>query len=218
MSEVPEHPGMNEVPERSTGVPDTIEQAATADDAATGEQPVLHALQQRRSHSKVTDDAPSDGELASLVAAMSHVSDHSGLRPWRLLSLRGDRRDALGRALAEAAGDIDRLERHVSKARRAPLVIAVVVSPREHKKVPQWEQEAVAAGVAHMLSLLLHEAGWGTIWRTGPLTRSEPVRQAHALRADEYLLGWLYVGGVPAKDQKPKPRKPIDVDAHLAAL
>lgn len=208
---------MTETPEHSVQAGGAPEQAVPVEPATT-HRPVLHALQQRRSHSKVTDDAPSDSELAPLVAAMSSVSDHSGLRPWRLLALRGDRREALGRALAKAAGDIDKAERHVAKAQRAPLVLAVVVSPREHKKVPRWEQEAVAAGVAHMLSLLLHEAGWGTIWRTGPLTRSKPVRTAHGLCADEYLLGWLYVGGVPENDKKQKPRKAIDIDAHFASL
>ncbi|WP_409048236.1 nitroreductase family protein [Microbacterium sp. HA-8] len=72
-----------------------------------------------------------------------------------------------------------------------------MASPRKSDKVPRWEQEAVASGVAHVLSLLLDEAGWGVIWRTGHYTRAKAVAKAHGLKKSEDLLGWLYVGGKP---------------------
>ncbi|TDP95582.1 nitroreductase [Leucobacter luti] len=178
--------------------------------------PALAALRDRRSHSKVTDEAPNHAELAELLSVMSSIADHSGLRPWRIIELRGDARLRFGEGLAAAAGE--KREKYRSKATRAPLVLAIVVSPRLNHKVPVWEQEAVASGVAHALGLLLHEAGWGVIWRTGPLTRSEPVHAAHELGANEYLLGWLYVGGIPDRDRKHKPRSPLDPARHLSAL
>lgn len=179
----------------------------------------LEAVRNRRSHSSVTEEAPSSAELAELVAALSSVADHSGLRPWRLIELRGDDRDVIATGLAAAdGGDEKAREKYAKKARRAPLVLAIVVKPRPSGKVPVWEQEAVASGVAHLLSLLLHEAGWGVIWRTGTLTRTEPVHRAHRLAPDEYLLGWLYIGGIPEKDRKQKPRKPLRVDEVLGTL
>ena len=179
----------------------------------TEETPALRAVRARRSHSSVTSSAPTHEELASLVAALSSVADHSGLRPWRLIELRGDDRDLLGDGLARAAGGSP--EKYRSKARRAPLVLAIVVTPRASKKVPVWEQEAVASGAAHLLSLLLDERGWGVIWRTGELTRHKAVRKALGVKKPEYLLGWLYVGGKPDCDRKSKPRKPLDLSRHL---
>lgn len=179
----------------------------------------LDALRRRRSHSKVTGAAPTHEELAEFVAALASLADHSGLRPWRLIELRGEDRDRLGEALAEAEGK-DR-EKYVAKARRAPLVLAVVVSPVESRKVPAWEQEAVASGAAHLLELLLDEAGWGVMWRTGLQARSGPVRRAHRLAPEEYLLGWLYIGGVEDRGDrggKDKPRAPLDLSKHLTAL
>jgi len=123
----------------------------------------------------------------------------------------------VGRAIAEAAGaegsDAEKLAR---KPLRAPLLLAIVVSPRPSAKVPDWEQEAVASGVAHALSLLLDEAGWGVMWRTGHYTRTEPVHRAHGLEAEERLLGWLYVGSKPAK--KSGKRKPVPAKKHLTSL
>lgn len=178
-------------------------------------RPAFDALSARRSHSKVTDEAPSDAELGRLLGAMTSIADHSRLRPWRVISLRGDARLRLGRGLAKASGSDSK--KTIAKATRAPLVLAIVVSPRK-SKVPVWEQEAVASGVAHALELLLHEAGWGCFWRTGHETRSKALRKAHKLKKHEYLLGWLYVGGIPDRDRKIKPRKPLELERHLTAL
>ena len=141
----------------------------------------------------MTDAAPTHEEILALVAAAGRVADHSSLRPWRLIELRGDARARLGAAIAEA----ENKDEPSTKPMRAPLLIAVVASRRESEKVPAWEQDAVASGVAHMLSLLLDEAGWGVMWRTGHYTRTKAVAKMHGLLKHESLLGWLYVGGKP---------------------
>jgi len=173
----------------------------------------LEAALARRSWSKVTDEAPTHDELLTLVAAAGRVADHSSLQPWRLIELRGDDRDRLGRAINKAQGD----KGVSSKPTRAPLLIAVVASYRKSHKVPRWEQEAVASGVAHMLSLLLDEAGWGVIWRTGHYTRAKAVAKAHGLKKNEELLGWLYVGGKPPRS-RPGRRKAIDARGLVSRM
>ncbi|MFE6736901.1 nitroreductase family protein [Microbacterium sp. NPDC057650] len=173
----------------------------------------LDAVLARKSWSKVDDVSPTHEQLLPLVAAAGRVADHSSLRPWRLIELRGEDRERLGAAIAKAQGD----DKPSSKPLRAPLLIAVVVSPRKSEKVPYWEQEAVASGVAHTLSLLLDEAGWGVIWRTGHYTRSKAVAKAHGLKKKEQLLGWLYVGGKPAGKDGGR-RKAIDAESVLGRM
>ena len=46
----------------------------------------------------------------------------------------------------------------------------------------------------------------------------QAVRKAHRLEKGEHLLGWLYVGGIPERDRKTKPRKPLDASRHLSSL
>ncbi|WP_309129547.1 nitroreductase family protein [Microbacterium sp.] len=173
----------------------------------------IDAVLARTSWSKVTEDAPTHDELLPLIAAAGRIADHSSLRPWRLIELRGDDRLVLGKAIAKAQKD----KKPSTKPLRATLLIAVVASYRKSDKVPHWEQEAVASGVAHMLSLLLDEAGWGVIWRTGGYTRSKHVAKAHGLKKDEELLGWLYVGGKPA-GKLPGRRKPVDAEAMISRM
>jgi nitroreductase len=166
----------------------------------------------------VTDAAPTKRELLPLIEAAASVADHASLRPWRVIALRGEARERLGRALAEASGlDGGAADKMAAKPLRAPLLLAIVVSPKPSHKVPRWEQEAVASGVAHALSLVLDEAGWGVMWRTGLQTRSGAVHRMHELEPDETLLGWLYVGGKPSK-RKSGRRKSITAKDYLTSL
>lgn len=172
----------------------------------------------RRSHSRVTPAAPTHEELLPLVAAAGRVADHSALHPWRLIELRGDARLRLGRAFvkdAKATGE--EAEKLAAKPLRSSLLLAIVAVRTKSEKVPGWEQDAVAAGVAHLLSLLLDDAGWGVMWRTGHHTRSKAVRRMHGLAGNERLLGWLYVGGVP-EDGREGHRTSIDPERFLSTL
>ncbi len=169
----------------------------------------LDAVMRRHSYPQVTDDAPTHDELAPFVEAAATIADHGSLKPWRLIELRGETRVALGEVFAEGGGSAD-------KPLRAPLLIAVVAIHRSKSK-PEWEQEVVASGVGYMMSLLLDEAGWGVFWRTGDLARSKRVARMHKLAKNEKLMGWLYVGGKPAKSKSSK-RPKITVSQHLSSL
>jgi nitroreductase len=179
--------------------------------------PVADARRRRRSHSAVGTTAPTTRELLPLIEAAGSVADHGSLHPWRIIALRGSARDTVGRAMAEAAGlEGPSAAKSAAKLRRAPLVLAIVVSPKPSIKVPDWEQEAVASGVAHALSLVLDEAGWGVMWRTGLHARAKAVHEAHRLAPHERLLGWLYVGAKPATTSGR--RTPIDAKDYLSSL
>ncbi|MBM7505531.1 nitroreductase family protein [Agromyces aurantiacus] len=172
----------------------------------------------RRSWPKVTDDAPDDAELADLLEAAGRVADHGALVPWRVIALRGEARRRLGDALVEAAAvEGEAAAKLAAKPVRAPLLLALVAVVQPHPKVAEWEQEACAAGVGHMLTLLLDEAGWGVMWRTGPHTRHPVVAGMHGLAEGERLMGWLYVGGKPATGRPERRRAPV-AEGRLSSL
>ena len=179
---------------------------------------LVELLRTRRSGGRLTDAAPSDTELADLLALAMNAPDHAALRPWRMVVLRGAARERLGVALADAQGatGADR-DRVAAKALRAPLLLGVVLSARPHPKVPEWEQLAAATAVVTHLGLLLHEAGWSSMWRTGQAVEATDVRAVMAVEPWEKLLGWLYIGR-PEPDAS-RPVRPIgDAWAHLSVL
>lgn len=176
------------------------------------------AIKRRRSYPRVTADAPTTEELLPLIASAATAADHAALRPWRVIELRGDARVRLGEAFIEASGlagtDAERL---AAKPVRASLLLAVVASRKDSFKVHDWEQDAAAAGIAHLLTLLLDDAGWGVMWRSGGHTRSAEVRRMHKLADNEDLLGWLYIGG-KTDDSKPDARADFDPSDFISAL
>lgn len=179
----------------------------------------LDAVRRRQSYPQVTDVAPSHEQLLELVEAAGSIADHAALRPWRLIELRGDARARLGDAFVVESGlHGPHAQKLSEKPLRAPLLIAVVARHEPSIKVPAWEQDAVASGIAHTLSLLLHEQGWGVMWRTGGHTRSDAVRRVHGLADNEHLMGWLYVGGVPDAAQAQTHRQAIDGERFLSVL
>ncbi|MCQ9368159.1 nitroreductase family protein [Brevibacterium sp. 91QC2O2] len=185
------------------------------------ENPTLATMAARRSVSKVGPGAPGDEELRELLAAVTPVADHKSLRPWRLITLRGDERLGLGRAL-DAASGTERKDGEVNtKPLRADLLIAVVARHTENHKVPEWEQHATAAGAAHLLELALWAAGWGVMWRSGLAANAPEVRAYHGLDDDELLMGWLYVGTIDPKFKQKlaaSKRGPLDPDRFLGHL
>jgi nitroreductase len=176
------------------------------------------AIKSRRSYPRVTADAPSTADLLPLLEVAATAADHASLRPWRVIELRGDARVRLGEAFVEESGlsgtDAERL---AAKPLRASLLLAIVSSHRESFKVHGWEQDAAAAGVAHLLTLLLDDAGWGVMWRSGGHTRSAAVRRLHQLADSEELLGWLYIGG-KTEDSKPDARGRIDPAHFISSI
>lgn len=200
-------------PGPTTGMPATTSPHAPAE----LDGPVLRAVRARRSRARVAGAAPDAAEVESLLRAAAGVADHAALRPWRVISLRGAARERLGAATVEAAGSEGaQAERLAAKALRAPLLLAIVYSPVEHPKATEWDQAATTSGVAHVLSLLLDEQGWGVMWRTGPWIDAAPVRALHELTRRERLLGWLYVG--ERDGPEPAPRAAVDLRGRLNAL
>lgn len=188
--------------------------------AARFDDPVLNSMAARRSISKVGPQTPNDEELLALLDAVTPVADHKALKPWRLLTIRGDDRLRLGAALDAAAGR-EPGDKPNPKPLRAELLIAVIASPTKHPKVPEWEQHATAAGAAHLLELALWQAGWGVMWRTGLDANAPAVRALHGLRENELLMGWLYVGDIdPAfrKRLETSRRPPKDPSQFLSTL
>jgi nitroreductase len=180
---------------------------------------LTEAVRNRRSAAPLTDAAPTDAQLHDYLALAAHSPDHAGLRAWRLVTVRGSGRERLGAALAAGFGDppgTPEAARTAAKALRAPLLLSIILAPVEHRKVPRWEQLAATAALVTTLQLVLFDAGWTAMWRSGPAVELAEVRQLLGVGESEQLLGWLYIGGTvqAGSDSRPDP----DVSGKLTPL
>src|SRR5687767_4676872 len=125
----------------------------------------IELLANRASNMQLRDPAPDAVVLAEIVEAAMRAPDHGALRPWRVLSIRGEARDKLGDLFAAATAardpkaDAAALDREKRKATRSPLVLIVAAITRDSPKAPEIEQVMAAAIVAHGILLGLQARG-----------------------------------------------------------
>lgn len=160
------------------------------------------------------DRAPSADTLRTLLTAAARVPDHGKLEPWRFIVLERVACQRLA-ALTHSRGtelelDNDRIEKAVSGFAEAPLIVAVVASPKPHPMVPELEQFASAAGVCLSLVNAALAAGWGAVWLTGWRANDRPfLTQGLGLFPHETIAGYIHIAN-EARVPPDRPRPNID--------
>jgi nitroreductase len=81
-----------------------------------------------------------------------------------------------------------------TKLHRAPTVLVVGAVRRPSEKVPWEEQVASAAAAAQNALLAATALGYGSMWRTGDPAYDDRVKAALGLRAEDAIIGFLYLG------------------------
>lgn len=163
----------------------------------------LETILARRSIGRLTEPAPSAGELDTILCAAAAAPDHLELRPWKFVVLAGDAKDAFGQVLAKAylarcaAAGVDphpaKEAKEQTKLGRAPLVL-VVCAIHRGDAVPFIEQFASAAAAAQNALLAATALGYGSMWRTGDPAYDADVMTALGLSQADAIVGFLYIG------------------------
>ena len=174
---------------------------------------ILAFLQQRNSAPKLTGPAPAQDQLDEIFRAALRAPDHAWLRPWRFLTIAGERREDFGQLLEQCllVRNPQADEAACLKARnaplRAPLLVIAVAKFSEHPKVPHVEQRLSAGCAAHAILLATEASGFAGIWRTGDAAFDRRVMDGLGLAAEEEIVGILYIG---SREGTPKPVPSLD--------
>ncbi|WP_022723189.1 nitroreductase [Rhodopseudomonas sp. B29] len=160
---------------------------------------------------EMSGPGPSAEELETILTIGARVPDHGKIGPWRFIVFEGDARARGGAVIAEVfarkhpeAGETDIA---VEKARlmEAPLVIAVVSSPKPHPKVPAWEQELSAGASCMNIVAAATALGYGANWLSGWIAYDRDVLSGLGLKDNEKLAGFIYIG-TKTKPVEDRPR------------
>ncbi len=182
----------------------------------------LTLLHSRNSAPRLREPAPTGEQLDNMYKAAFRAPDHAWLRPWRFLTITGGSRDELGKLFVEAAqqrrqqaGELALTEEEVAKLAakplRAPLIITVVATIKEHPKVPAVEQLISAGCAAHSLLLAAHAQGFAGVWRTGSNAFDPTVMAGLGLAPNEEIVGFLYLGTI---DGNYKPLRELNIEDY----
>ncbi len=161
---------------------------------------ILQFLQQRNSAPKLTEPAPDAMTREQIFRAALRAPDHAWLRPWRFITVEGERRDEFGRVLEQCLLQREPGSDEAARAKareaplRAPLLVVIVARLKEHPKVPAVEQRLSAGCAAHAILLAAEASGFAGIWRTGAPAFDRNVMNALGLGDNEEIVGFLYLG------------------------
>jgi len=164
--------------------------------------PIIDFLSMRNSAPipDLREPGPSDSEITTMLSIASRVPDHGRLAPWRFILYRGAAREKVGEKLAELAekreGPLSegRRNQELTRFSRAPLVVGVVSSPKEHPKIPEWEMFLSAGAAAMNLVLAANALGYGTNWITNWYSGVPEGRALLGLAPHERVAGFVHVG------------------------
>ena len=171
----------------------------------------LSFLRHRRSHPPklLSGPPPARAELMDLLELAARVPDHGKLEPWRFAVLERATLDRLAPVLADFVAANVGDETAVEKARSAfasPVIVAVISTPVDSPKIPEWEQFLSAGAVCLELLNAALAAGYGAAWLTGPATQPEFAQTHLGIAPGERIVGLIHIGqrGNPPPD-RPRP-------------
>lgn len=161
---------------------------------------------------ELRDPAPDDAEIAAILTVASRVPDHGRLEPWRFILYRGDARVEIGKKLAALAEQREgpltegRKAQESTRFSRAPLVIGVVSSAKDHPKIPQWEMFLSGGMAAMNLMIAASALGYGANMITNWYSDVPEGRAILGLAPQERVIGFVHIGtysGAPVERPRP---------------
>ncbi|GAC1627007.1 MAG: nitroreductase family protein [Chloroflexota bacterium] len=165
---------------------------------------VLHALQARRSTSKVRPERPPREVIERVLQAAAWAPNHYRTEPWRLFVLAGSARAKLAgilvRSMRTRLDDPDSnesrivLEKERQKPMRAPVIVVVAAVPSKLPKVEFVEELAATSAAVQNILLAAEALGLGAMWRTGAPARDPEVKRFLGLGEDAHIVAFVYLG------------------------
>ena len=115
---------------------------------------------------KMSPTIVKDGDLNSIISAGIRVPDHGALTPWRIIVFKDEEREKFGKEFLGKRFRVknpnateEEITYEENRFLRAGVVICVISSPVEHKKIPVWEMQLSSAAVCQNLLILLEQKG-----------------------------------------------------------
>jgi nitroreductase len=148
------------------------------------------------------DRTPSKEQIERLLAAAVRAPTHHLSQPWRFIVLTGEALDAFAdawtRGTVHEGSDASRI---AEKARRAPVILAVIERPHlDNPKVVEIEEHHAVGAALQNILLAAHDMGLGAMLRTGPAARMAEVGEYLGVNDDEFVAGFVYLGYSPEGD------------------
>ncbi len=167
----------------------------------------LKNITTRNSARELCDPCPSTDEMNTVFEAALRAPDHAWLRPSQFIQITGDGRNKLSKIFLETARELNdeltdiQVTKYTEAPFRAPMIIVLISSPKDHPKVPAVEQIISTGCAGQNILLALNAMGYGAIWRTGTFAFNELISKRLELAASAQVIGYIYTGTTAGKSK-----------------
>ena len=167
----------------------------------------LDNILNRVSARTLTEPHPTQDEMDKVYKGALRAPDHAWLRPSSFIQVTGGGINKLSEIFEEYAKTIPDIKdeiitKYKNAPYRAPMIVILVNSIKDHPKVPEIEQKLSTAASAQNILLSLNALGYSAIWRTGKLAFNPFVASKLNLESNQEILGYIYVGTAAGANKK----------------
>ena len=180
----------------------------------------LKNILNRVSARQLSEPHPSAEEMKIVYKAALRAPDHAWLRTSSFIEVKDKGLKKLsniffnfGKTIPDLSDEI--LNKYKNAPFRAPMIVILVNTYKEHPKVPAIEQKLSTAAAAQNIMLALNAMNYSCIWRTGKMAFNEMISDELGLNKNQEILGYLYIG-TETGEKKKIPN--LDIDDFVSYL
>jgi len=175
-------------------------------------------LAKKMSAKKIPED-----DLKKILAAGIRVPDHGALNPWKIKIIQGEKlkfidEEIILKEFKKENPNANEIQFEIESKRfqRASIVLAVLSTPVEHTKIPEWEMILSSGAVCMNLLSCAQSLGYASQWLTEWYAYNEKMLEYLGARKNkDKVSGFIYIGH---KNEEPNERRRPDPDKVLSYL
>tara|TARA_Y100001935_G_scaffold147977_1_gene122157 strand:+ start:614 stop:1174 length:561 start_codon:yes stop_codon:yes gene_type:complete len=151
---------------------------------------------------KMSSEAIPEKDLKKILEAGIRVPDHGALNPWKIKVIMGSSLKKIDEEIIlkefiknNPNADTSLIERESTRLQRASVVIAVLSTPVQHFKIPEWEMRlssgAVCMNILSCAQSLNYAAQWLTEWYA---YNDNLIEYLGCNPSKDKISGFIYIG------------------------
>jgi len=175
---------------------------------------IINFLKRRRSVTAKNMNAGNvhSDHLDEILECGLRVPDHGALNPWKICVIKGEAKNRIGveilakeYKLENPEASEDDLDFEKNRFNRADVVIAVLSTPVNHPKIPQWEMELSSGAVCTNLLIAAQSLGYAAQWLTEWYAYNKVLlKEFGGDPKTDKIAGFIYIG---EKQKEPMERR-----------
>ena len=172
-------------------------------------------LARKMSNAEIPED-----HLNQILKAGIRVPDHGALNPWKIKVIKGKKLKIIDEEIIltqfkkeNPNANKTQLEIESGRFQRASIILAVLSTPVEHPKIPEWEMRLSSGAVCMNLLSCAQSLGYAAQWLTEWYAYNEKMLEYLGGKPGiDKISGFIYLGHKieePNERRRPDPEKII---------